>query len=190
MHVRKLLGILLFLALTSPTWGQSAVGTNVASSVAGVGGLTCSPAPCVLPAVLASEGGNPVTTASIAANPVNSKQLLIGAQDTNFRSVLGYALAFYTSNNGGATWSAPAVMAPVYTYSTCCYPSAGYDRSGVAYAVGDYSSNSNFYLGLLALQKSTDGVTWGKPAIAISGWGSYNWSTLGIDINKASASYK
>jgi len=46
--------------------------------------LTCSPAPCVLPNVRASEGGSPVNEDPIAANSSNSNQLFSGCDDFNF----------------------------------------------------------------------------------------------------------
>ena len=45
--------------------------------------LTCSPAPCALPNVQASEGGAPVNEDPIKVNPTNTMQLLTGGYDFN-----------------------------------------------------------------------------------------------------------
>jgi hypothetical protein len=69
---------------------------------------TCSPTPCALPNVQASEGGKPVDEDPIAANPANSQDLLTGGNDFNCKSVLG----FYASANGGSTWNRTCMNTP------------------------------------------------------------------------------
>lgn len=63
--------------------------------------LTCSPAPCILPPVEASEGGFEVADAPIAADPRNPKHLIVGSDDFNCpgSSLLG----FHVSRDGGST---------------------------------------------------------------------------------------
>src|SRR6266702_7871252 len=63
--------------------------------------LTCSPTPCALPNVQASEGGQPVNEDPIAANPSNAQQQLTGGNDFNCNSLLG----FYASGDGGSSWN-------------------------------------------------------------------------------------
>src|SRR5271167_2930924 len=59
--------------------------------------LTCSPAPCVLTNVQASEGGNPVSETPITANPRNTMQLLTGGYDFNCSADGGISAGFYAS---------------------------------------------------------------------------------------------
>ncbi len=61
--------------------------------------LSCKPAPCALPNVQASEGGQPVNDDPIAINPANHKNLLTGGNDYNCASLQG----FYASSDGGTT---------------------------------------------------------------------------------------
>jgi hypothetical protein len=182
---------LLALALASVGWSQAADG--VLHSDGGLSSprenfLTCSPAPCALAPVQASEGGNPVTDASIAASPQNPRSLLLGAQDTNCAEGLGFPMSAYATANGGSTWSPPSCMKPVYVYSTCCFPTVGYDRSGTRYIVGDYVDNGNLSLELIAFEKSINGSRWTDPAVAVtgSGFGSFDTPRLSIDTNSSS----
>jgi hypothetical protein len=185
------LAMLLFLPSAFHARGQSVIppvlsdgiGTSTVPST-----LTCSPAPCVLQPVQASEGGNPVTDASIAGNPLNPRQLLLGAQDTNCPPGLGLPMSVYRSADGGSAWSPPACMRPVYIYHTCCDPTVGYDRAGAAYVAGNYGSNDNYLLGLIEFEKSTDGRTWGDPATVVtgSGFGSFDTPRLTIDTSPSS----
>jgi hypothetical protein len=64
---------------------------------------TCSPAPCVLPPTLASEGTSWVGFAPIAANPHRPSQLIVGSEDGNCGEFT--KLGFHVSNDGGSTWS-------------------------------------------------------------------------------------
>ena len=64
--------------------------------------LTCSPLPCVLPNVQASNGTNIANEDPIVSNPRNPAQLLTGANDYSCSVSLQ---GFYASNDGGATWT-------------------------------------------------------------------------------------
>jgi hypothetical protein len=148
--------------------------------------LTCSPAPCVVPTVQVSEGGNPVTDASITVNPLNSSDFLVAAQDLNCSFGFGFPLGAYSSSDGGSSWSPPSCMRPVYTYSPCCSPTVGYDLTGAAYLEGVYASNNNFYLSLLAFEKSTQGSNWSNPAPSVAGNSEPVDERLAVDTNAAS----
>src|SRR5215467_7096094 len=63
--------------------------------------LTCTPRPCTLPNVQASEGGKVVNETPIASNPNRINQLLTGGNDFNCSSGLG----FDASHDGGSTWN-------------------------------------------------------------------------------------
>jgi hypothetical protein len=148
--------------------------------------LTCSPAPCVLPTVQVSEGGNAVTDASIAVNPLNSSDFVVAAQDLNCSFGFGYPMGVYSSSNGGSSWSPPGCMNLVYTYSPCCYPTVGYDRTGAAYLEGEYASNNNSYLTLLAFEKAGNGSSWSNPAPAVADDSEQAWPRLAVDNNAVS----
>jgi len=91
--------------------------------------LSCSPAPCVLPNVQASEGGLPVNEDPIAVNPVNSKQLLTGGNDYNCPSLQG----FFASGDGGSTWS-HTCMNSLPGYGGDGDPGVAYDRNEIGRA--------------------------------------------------------
>src|SRR5438128_4883636 len=94
--------------------------------------LTCSPTPCALPNVQASEGGKPVDEDPIAANPSNAQDLLTGGNDFNCSSVLG----FYASADGGSTWNRTCMNTPKGEPVGCGDPGVGYDLTGAAYITG------------------------------------------------------
>jgi hypothetical protein len=132
--------------------------------------LSCSPAPCLLPPTQASEGGSVVTDSPIASNPLNARDLLLGSVDGNCG---GSALGFHLSRDDGSTWKRVACMSGItkkhghFVYYAADEPSVGYDRHGTAYIAGIYFATEG-YGGFLAVQKSTDGVHWSKPVIALS----------------------
>jgi hypothetical protein len=101
--------------------------------------LVCSPAPCVLPPTLASEGVGAVVYAPIQANPVKPNQLIVGSEDDNCGEFT--RLGFHVSNNGGSTWSATCMG---YlnefgkTWDPGDTPLVGYDLKGTAYIAGYY----------------------------------------------------
>jgi len=148
--------------------------------------LSCSPAPCVLPTVQVSEGGNAVTEASITVNPLNSSDFLVAAQDGNCPFGFGFPMGVYASSNGGSSWSPPHCMLPVYTYSPSVYPTVGFDRTGAAYLEGVYASNNNYLLSLLAFEKSTQGSNWSNPAPNVAASSEPVDDRLAVDTNATS----
>src|ERR1700693_2461104 len=99
-------------------------------------GLTCPPAPCVLPPTQASEGGSIVTDSPLVSNPLNPKQLLLGSFDGNC-----FALGFHLSRDGGSTWKRtcmPSITTQGRVYYPLDEPLVGYDRNGAAYIAGLY----------------------------------------------------
>ena len=144
-------------------YGQSAEAPRPAN----VGGFNCSPAPCVLPPTQASEGGSIVTNPLIVTNPENEKELLLGSLDGNCPPPSG--LAFHLSRDGGSTWTRVLCMPVMHkggVYWPIINPLVGYDRNGVAYVAGGYNA-SNSSDSFLAVQKSTDGIHWDAPVVAL-----------------------
>ncbi len=126
---------------------------------------TCSPTPCALPDVQASEGGKPVNEDPIAANPSNAQELLTGGNDYNCSSLLG----FFASANGGSTWNHTCMNTPAADPFGCGDPGVGYDLSGAAYITGIASSNGSCFPGVIIFEKSTDnGKKWSAPAVAVT----------------------
>jgi hypothetical protein len=130
--------------------------------------ITCSPAPCVLPPTQASEGGALVNTSPIVGNPLNPKQLLLGSNDWNCPAPP--ALGFFLSSDGGSNWSRicmAAVLTRLYVFLPTIEPVVGYDRSGTAYIAGLYFDNEGAGIGFVGLEKSSDGIHWSAPAVAL-----------------------
>jgi len=119
---------------------------------------TCSPAPCVLPNVQASEGGQPVEETTVAVTPNNPKNVLTGANDYNCgNSYMG----LYASGDGGTTWNTNCM--PVEAGQIGCGdPGVGYDLHNTAYAVsiencGDAAPGPS----AIVMAKSTNnGASW------------------------------
>lgn len=159
--------------------------------------LTCSPVPCVLPPIQASEGGSAVTDTPIVTNPLNAKDLVLGSVDFNCPEPS--SLGFHLSRNGGSTWKRVECM-PVITEGRVYWPgggpSVGYDRKGNAFIGGGYGDSEGMGYGFFAIQKSADGTHWGAPVIALnSGPGQYapyyTWMTVdtGVGSPRASSLY-
>jgi hypothetical protein len=126
---------------------------------------TCSPTPCALPNVQASEGGKPVNEDPIAANPANVEDLLTGGNDYNCSSLLG----FFASANGGSTWNHTCMNTPAADPVGCGDPGVGYDLTGAAFITGIVSPSSSCFPGMIAFEKSTDnGKKWSAPAVAVT----------------------
>ncbi len=131
--------------------------------------LTCSPAPCVLPPTLSSEGTSWVGFAPAAANPRSPSQLIVGSVDGNCGEFT--ELGFHVSNDGGSTWSTTC-MGYLNDFGKMWhnggFPLVGYDLKGSAYIAGYYQWNYNdIYNSVVGLEKSTDGVTWSTPIAAL-----------------------
>lgn len=131
----------------------AAAGTNPA--------LKCSPAPCVMPNVQASEGGQPVNEDPIATNPANKQNLLTGGNDYNCTSLQG----FYASSNGGTTWN-HTCMNTLPGASGDGDPGVGFNSNGAAYISGIDTGTSDG--SDIVFEKSTNGgTTWSAPAVAV-----------------------
>jgi hypothetical protein len=113
-----------------------------------------------------------VTDSPIATNPLNAKDLLLGSVD--FNCPRGLSLGFHLSRDGGSTWPrvtcVPGIIIMRRLYQPVDEPSVGYDRKGTAYVAGAYvclAEGCNGNYGLVAVQKSTDGIHWGQPVVAM-----------------------
>jgi hypothetical protein len=125
--------------------------------------LTCTPAPCALPNVQAS-GGNGSNTANedpIAANPLNGKELLTGANDYNCASLQG----FYSSSDGGKTWSSTCMNTLSGAYGDGD-PGVGYDLQGNSYISGIDGGTADGS-DIVFEKSSNNGQTWSAPAVAV-----------------------
>ena len=136
---------LTLLLLTAPLLKAQATKPPAAASPQN---LTCSPAPCVFPNVRVSNGKYTISTNAITANPNNPSQLLIAAYDNNCNFS---RQAFFTSNDGGTTWS----LACVGTIDGAGNPIVGYDLNNLAYA-GGIKDGTSVYIGF----SSDNGVHW------------------------------
>jgi hypothetical protein len=140
-----------------------------------------------LPPAQASEGGALVNTPSIAADPLNPKHLVLGANDFN----CGFS-ASYTSADGGLTWTVPFCMPDLNhrgrLFSPGSDPAVGYDRNGVAYIAGPYfHAEGGNITGFVAFSKSNDGIHWSQPAVALNAGNSFAaYSWLAVDTNVGS----
>jgi hypothetical protein len=165
--LRTLVSVLALLSGSFPSWSAGAQSVP-APQPAGSGSLACSPAPCVLPPTQASEGGGMVTDTPVAVNPVNQKELLLGSVDFNCSPS---AVGFHLSRDTGSSWQRVLCMPFIHTkqfvYVPGGEPSVSYDSKGAAYASGIYFDNEGMGTGFLAVQKSTDGIHWGKPVVAL-----------------------
>jgi len=122
--------------------------------------LTCSPAPCILPNVQASEGGSSVTTTVLAANPNDPSQFVIGAYDSNCSSKYGA----FSSSDGGSTWTQTCLGG---RFEGFYEPIAGYDLNNVAYVGGTESDFGDPPYRIVLASSANNGQTWGKPIVAV-----------------------
>ncbi len=167
-HSCRRMALIFVALLASHSLAGSAHGQSAEAQGTLNPGLTCSPAPCVLPPTQASEGGSTVTDTPIVTNPLNPKQLLLGGVDYNCADPSSLRLPSFPrwrldlearrvharpSKRGGVYW-------PTFD------PHVGYDRKGTGYIVG-YYNDSEGEDGFVAVQKSTDGTHWSKPAVAL-----------------------
>ena len=159
--------LLFALVIILMAWFLFGYGEAKAQSAAKSAKFYCSPAPCVLPPTLASEGSSIVTDSHIVTNPTNPKELLLGSFDGNCTQPLG----FHLSRDRGSTWQRVLCMSSIISKQRVYWPSnepaVGYDRNGIAYAAGLYFDSEGMGYGLIAIQKSSDGTHWGKPVVAL-----------------------
>jgi hypothetical protein len=146
--------------------------------------LSCSPAPCTLPNVRASEGGQPNNENPIATNPANPNDLLTGSNDYNCGSIQG----FFTSSNGGKTWI-HSCMSTLSGDGGDGDPGVGYSTTGEAFITGIDTGSTT----AIVMEHSTNnGKTWSSPTVAVptyfsGGLTDKDW--LQIDTN-ANSPYK
>jgi hypothetical protein len=151
--------------------------------------LTCSPAPCALPNVQASEGGAPVNEDPITVNPSNTTQLLTGGYDFNCSADGGISAGFYASSDGGSTWN-KTCLGNLTGYFGAGDPGLGYDGNNVAFISGINLDAANPSTGSIVFQKSSDnGAVWSAPQVAVkpvftNGLADQGW--LKIDTNASS----
>jgi hypothetical protein len=163
-----LAGSLVLLSVVAGTAIFAAGQTSAPGTVAGgVGVLSCSPAPCVLPPVQGSPGG---FDAPVAANPANPQDLIVGSD--NLDCPYPTASGFNLSTDGGSSWGDLICMVPIFgnntEYVPIGSPILGYDHNGVAYVGGFYFDDSGeSQFGFEGFEKSTDGANWSAPAPAV-----------------------
>src|ERR1051326_2848512 len=130
-------------------------------------GLSCSPAPCVLPPVWPSTDGF-IVNAPIAANPLDPRNLLLGSYNTN--CPYPDSGGFYLSHDGGSNWT-PICMSPIVrdgVYGAGSSAMVGFDNRGVAYIADYYLQTNGSSAAFIGFEKSTDdGRTWSTPAPAL-----------------------
>jgi hypothetical protein len=178
----RILSLIIFLV---PAGCLVAHGQSGPASL-GHGVITCSPAPCVLPPTQVTDTGYFVANASVVADPVNSKNLLFGSLGGKCGS-----MGFYFSSDGGSTWSLTNCMGNIITNNGVYYPAGesmvAYDLHGNAYSAGAYIDSQGQGFDLIVVQRSSDGVNWTGPHLAMS-LGAfkllYSWFT--VDTNPQS----
>jgi hypothetical protein len=149
--------------------------------------LTCSPAPCVLSNVQASEGGQPVNETAIATNPNNPQDIITSANDFNCSSSYD---GIYTSSDGGTTWNTNC-MNTLSGAIGCGDQGVGYDLNNTAYAISlENCGGAAPGPSSIIFEKSTDnGTTWSSPSVAVNPYyfdGSVDKPWLQIDDNPGS----
>jgi len=163
--------ILSALVLLSPClWAQN---SNIFSANGAPQGLTCSPAPCVLPNVRVSGGHGGALNNEIVVNPADPSQMLVSSQDGNCASLQGT----YSSSDGGSRW----VHSCVTTRDGVGEPMVAYDMNGTAYAGGiqDWTN--------VVLRASSDnGVHWGPSRVPDGDSAGVLWPWLTADTSPSS----
>ena len=112
--------------------------------------------------VNASNNTRAVDETPIAVNPANPLQLITGGNDYACTAVRG----FWTSNDGGKTWSGACAEEVNGASSGGGDPVVGYDLNGTVYQGGiDFLSNGEWAIGVAS---STDnGKTWNADVQAV-----------------------
>ena len=176
--------VVIVVAAAAMAAGQS---SSPARDSGGNDLLSCSPAPCVLPPTQASEGGAEVTDTPIVADPLNPLRLLLGSVDDNCPPP--GASGFHLSRDGGSTWSV-ACMTDIRNgrlYVPGGQPMVGYDLDGTAYIADEFGDSEGLGFGLIGFEKSTDGINWSLPTIAMSeGYSSPIDASLAVDRSTSS----
>jgi len=169
-------GVLMSRAIRA---GRVHLGTSAFESETRVPLITCSPAPCVLPNVNASQSPVLANETPVVVNPLNSQQILSGANDYNCANIQG----FYASSDGGTTWTRTCLNSIAGDFGEGD-PGVGYDLHGTAFISGIDASH-----GIVFETSTNNGATWSAPAVAVppsfaGGLTDKPW--LQIDTNPAS----
>jgi hypothetical protein len=188
----RLVTFLFACILTLAAAGQSPVSggrASIGSPASYKLSLTCSPAPCVLPPTLASEGGDYNIDAPVQASPASPNRLIVGSTDGNCGEFT--QLGFHVSDDGGSTWSTTC-MAYLNEFGKKWEPGGdplvGYDLKGTAYIAGYYQWDDNLITNsVVGLEKSSDGINWSEPISALgSGSSIIFYDSLTVDQNAGS----
>lgn len=131
--------------------------------------LTCTPAPCTVPNVQASEGGSPVNETPLAANPVSPRQMLTGGNDYNCPTTQG----FFASHDGGSTWNHNC-LGNVSGAFGVGDPVVGYNTTGTTF-IGGIDEVSGTVADIVFEHSSNGGTTWSSPALGILGISPYTF---------------
>lgn len=123
--------------------------------------LKCSPAPCSLPNVQASEGGQPVDETPISVDPNNSKHVITAGNDYNCSTLTGY----YASTNGGKKWTATCGTLATGASGGDGDPVVGWDLNGIAYR-GGIDATSDGLSEIVVGHSVDNGKTWTTPVVA------------------------
>lgn len=131
--------------------------------------LSCTPAPCVVPNVQASEGGSPVNETPIAANPLKASQMLSGGNDYNCSNTQG----FFASHDGGATWNHNC-LGNVSGGFGVGDPVVGYNTTGLTF-IGGIDEESGTVSNIVLEKSSNGGNSWSAPFVAFNGIAPYTF---------------
>jgi hypothetical protein len=183
-----LIGILAVLTSATMFAAGQTNKVELPAADAGTKAIACSPAPCVLPPTAASTGTYPDIFAPVSANPTNPRELIVGSEDANCG--IDTQVGFHVSSDAGASWSTtclPELSAFGQGFDPFDLPLVGYDLKGAAYIAAYYQVPGPFGPSLIAMEKSTDGVTWSAPTVALgNGSSEIFYASLAVDQTQSS----
>jgi len=131
--------------------------------------LSCTPTPCTVPNVQASEGGQPVNETPLAANPVNRRQMLSGGNDYNCPTTQG----FFASHDGGTTWNHNCLGSISGGFGVGD-PIVGYNTTGTTF-IGGVDEISGTVADIVFEHSSNGGTTWSSASLGILGIAPYTF---------------
>jgi hypothetical protein len=183
-----LIGILAVLTSATMFAAGQTNKVELPAADAGTKAIACSPAPCVLSPTAASSGTYPDIFAPVSANPTNPKELIVGSEDANCG--ITTQVGFHVSSDAGASWSTiclPVLSAFGQGFDPGDLPLVAYDLKGTAYIAALYEVPGPFGPLLIAMEKSTDGVTWSAPTVALgNGSSEIFYASLAVDQTQSS----